>query len=75
MSNNRVIPICFSKDLLNKIDVEVLKVGSVRTKGRAFNRSEFICTALKHYLETVCYKKINYFKVAEKKLEKALGRG
>lgn len=69
-----MVPICFSKDLLNKIDVEVLKVGANRTKGRAFNRSEFICVALVHYIETVCYKKVNYFKVAERKLQRAMGR-
>jgi len=74
MSNCRVIPICFNKEILSKIDIEVLNEGKNRTKGRAFNRSSFICKAMKYYLENVSYKKINYFKVAEEKLEKRFRR-
>ncbi len=74
MSNGRVIPFCLNKSLLFKVDTEVLNEGKGRNKGRTFNRSKFICDALEYYLEKVCYKKVNYFKKAEEKLERAFKR-
>jgi len=73
MSNYVVLPICINKELLFKIDNEVIKEGKDRKNGRAFNRSKFVSKAMAYYLENVLYNKsVNYFKKAEEKLAKVL---
>ena len=56
MGNSRVVPICINRELLLKIDTEVVKVYSKKNKGRSFNRSAFICDALEYYLDNFSYK-------------------
>jgi hypothetical protein len=74
MSNCIVVPICFSKEVLNKIDEAAFKDGLNRKKGRRFNRSEFIVKGMEQYLDSLQNRpqKINYFRKAEEKLERIL---
>jgi len=54
MNKKRIVPVCFDEQLLIAVDQQMLKEYSNNKKGRKFNRSEFISSALNYYLKVKC---------------------
>ena len=54
MSNKTIILVSIDKDLLQKVDEQIIKEYSKSKSGRKFNRSLFICERLDQYLKIKC---------------------